>query len=101
MKMNLFGVFDRVLVGIILSLSYLIIYGKLLSDFAQFYVTGHTTHFIWFAGDLGATNGPGAYSLEGFIFVVIVGWANMIIWMRLFDIATKLVKKVLSKYEIR
>src|SRR6266699_78200 len=41
--MKVFGTLDRVIAGVVISLSFLVVYGKLLSDFAQFYITGHTT----------------------------------------------------------
>jgi len=105
MKSKVFGILDRALAGIAFIFTFLVIYGKLLSDFAQFYVTGHTTHFLWFLGDIAnPPQTPGPYSLMGLIFVVVLGYANMILWLGTFKIAIKLIKKLrrsLSKYEIR
>src|SRR6266566_138214 len=93
--MKVFGVLDRVIGGIIISLIFLAIYGKILSDFAQLYVTGHTTHFLWILGDIAnSPQQPGPYSLMGFIFIAVVGYCNMVIWLRYFKIAYKLAKKL-------
>ncbi len=103
--MKVFGVLDRVIGGIIISLIFLAIYGKILSDFAQLYITGHTTHFLWILGDIAnSPQQPGPYSLMAFIFVAVIGYANMVIWLGYLKIAYKLAKKLhrfLSKYEIR
>ncbi len=105
MKSKVFGTLDRAIGGIIFVLIFLAVYGKILSDFAQFYITGHTTHFLWFLGDIfvnqSQPNIPGPYSLMGFMVLVVVGYCNMIIWMRLLNTMGKPIYRFLSKYEIR
>ena len=99
--MKFFGKFDHIVSGIVVSLIFLVVYGKILSDFAQFYITGHTANFMWIAGDLGQSNHPGSYSLTGFIWIAVLGYANMVIWLRLFKTVGGRVYHILSKYEIR
>ncbi len=105
MKSKVFGIFDRALGGVAVSLIVLVAYGKILSDFAQFYITGHTTHFLWFLGDIfvnqSQPNILGSYSMMGFIALAVVGYCNMIIWMRLLNATGKPIYRFLSKYEIR
>ena len=101
MKSKVFGTLDRAIGGIIFVLIFLAVYGKILSDFAQFYITGHTTHFLWVLGDMGQTNSPGPYNLVGFIAIAVVGYSNLMIWNKLFTVTGKPIYRFLSKYEIR
>ncbi len=82
---KVFGRLDKLALGIGVSLLVLVTYAKMLSDFAELYVTGHTKNFLWILGDIfvspGNPNNPGPYSLMGLIMVAVLGWANMHIWI--------------------